>query len=135
MGFDYAASARPIPVLLIAVSGWMNRRQLQVIEYLREENRVLREQLGGQRALYVDFCRSWLADGLQRGASRSYRYFDSRLRLGSASLRRESTRISDTRCGMVVLWVPTATSRLPCYGRWDQAIIATRAEPILALTE
>ena len=27
--------------LLIAVSVWMNHRQLQVIEYFREENRVL----------------------------------------------------------------------------------------------
>jgi hypothetical protein len=33
----------PFRFLLIAVSGWMNHRQLQVIEYLREENRVLRE--------------------------------------------------------------------------------------------
>jgi hypothetical protein len=30
----------PFRFLLIAVSGWMNHRQLQVIEYLREENRV-----------------------------------------------------------------------------------------------
>ena len=45
MGFEYAESTRPIPILLIAVSAWMNHRQLQVIEYLREENRVLREQL------------------------------------------------------------------------------------------
>jgi hypothetical protein len=36
----------PFRFLLIAVSGWMNQRQLQVIDYLREENRVLREQLG-----------------------------------------------------------------------------------------
>src|SRR5215831_4992596 len=36
----------PFRFMLIAVSGWMNCRQLQVIEYLREENRVLREQLG-----------------------------------------------------------------------------------------
>jgi len=35
--------------VVIAVSGWMNQRQLQVIDYLREENRVLREQLGGRR--------------------------------------------------------------------------------------
>jgi hypothetical protein len=35
--------------VLIAASGWMKQRQLQVIDYLREENRVLREQLGGQR--------------------------------------------------------------------------------------
>jgi hypothetical protein len=26
--------------LLIAVPGWMNRQQLQLIDYLREENRV-----------------------------------------------------------------------------------------------
>jgi hypothetical protein len=36
----------PFRFLLIAVSGRMNQRQLQVIDYLREENRVLREQLG-----------------------------------------------------------------------------------------
>jgi len=29
--------------VLIAVSGWMNQRQLQVIDYLREENRVMSE--------------------------------------------------------------------------------------------
>jgi hypothetical protein len=29
----------PFCLLLIAVSGWMNQRQLQVIDYLREENR------------------------------------------------------------------------------------------------
>ena len=34
--------------LLIAVSGRMNHRQRQVIEDLREENRVLRKQLGGR---------------------------------------------------------------------------------------
>ncbi len=36
----------PFQFLLVAIAGWMNQRQLQVIEYLREENRVLREQLG-----------------------------------------------------------------------------------------
>ena len=34
----------PFRFVLIAVAGWMNQRQLQMIEYLREENRVLREQ-------------------------------------------------------------------------------------------
>ena len=36
----------PFRFLLITVSGWMNQQQLQLIDYLREENRVLREQLG-----------------------------------------------------------------------------------------
>lgn len=39
----------PFRFLLIALSGWMNQRQLHVIDYLREENRILREQLGGRR--------------------------------------------------------------------------------------
>jgi hypothetical protein len=33
-------------VVLISLAGWMNQRQLHVVDYLREENRVLREQLG-----------------------------------------------------------------------------------------
>src|SRR5215813_8539598 len=39
----------------------MNHRQLLVIEYLREENRVLREQLGGQRVRLNDNQRRRLA--------------------------------------------------------------------------
>jgi hypothetical protein len=38
----------PFRFVLVAVAGWLNQRQLQVIDYLREENRVLREQLGGR---------------------------------------------------------------------------------------
>jgi putative transposase len=36
----------PFRFLLIAVAGWMNQQQQFAIDYLREENRVLREQLG-----------------------------------------------------------------------------------------
>lgn len=32
----------PFRFVLIAVAGWMNQAQQQMIEYLREENRVLR---------------------------------------------------------------------------------------------
>ena len=39
----------------------MNQRQLQVIDYLREENRVLREQLGGRRLRLDDDQRRRLA--------------------------------------------------------------------------
>jgi len=51
----------PFRFLLIAVSGWMNQRQLLVIEYLREENRVLREQLGDRRLRLNDDQRRRLA--------------------------------------------------------------------------
>src|ERR1700682_3973631 len=51
----------PFRFLLVTVAGWMNQRQLQVIDYLREENRVLREQLGGQRVRLNDDQRCRLA--------------------------------------------------------------------------
>ena len=51
----------PFRFLLIAVAGWMNQRQLQVIDYLREENRVLREQLSGRRVRFNDDQRRRLA--------------------------------------------------------------------------
>lgn len=51
----------PFRFLLIAVSGWMNQRQLQAIDYLREENRVLREQLGNRRLRLTNDQRRRLA--------------------------------------------------------------------------
>jgi hypothetical protein len=35
-------------------SGWVNRRQLDVIEYLQGESRVLKERLGGRRIRFTD---------------------------------------------------------------------------------
>jgi hypothetical protein len=39
----------PFRFVLIAVAGWMNQQQQDAIDYLREENRILGEQLGGRR--------------------------------------------------------------------------------------
>jgi hypothetical protein len=44
----------PFQFLVIALAGWMNQRQQDVIEYLREENRVLREQRGNRRLRFND---------------------------------------------------------------------------------
>ena len=44
-----------------AMAGWVNRGQQQVIEYLLEENRVLREQLAGRRLRLSDKQRRRLA--------------------------------------------------------------------------
>ena len=41
-------------VLLVALAGWVNRHQLEVIAYMREENRVLKEQIGGRRLRFTD---------------------------------------------------------------------------------
>jgi hypothetical protein len=47
-------SLDPFQFLLVAVAGGMNRHQQRTIEYLREENRVLREQLGDRRWPFND---------------------------------------------------------------------------------
>ncbi len=47
--------------LVLTVAGWMNRRQLDVIEYLLEENRVLREHVGKRRLQFTDTQRRRLA--------------------------------------------------------------------------
>jgi putative transposase len=44
-----------------AVAGWINRGQHQVLEYLLEKNRVLREQLGTRRLRLTDAQRRRLA--------------------------------------------------------------------------
>ena len=51
----------PFRFVLISIAGWMNHQQQQAIDYLREENRVLREQLGGRRLRFTDDQRRRLA--------------------------------------------------------------------------
>ena len=51
----------PFRFVLIALSGWMNSQQLLLIYYLREENRVLKEQLGDKRLRFTDDQRRRLA--------------------------------------------------------------------------
>ena len=51
----------PFRFLQIVLAGWVNRHQQDVIDYLREENRVLREQLGGKRLRLNDDQRRRLA--------------------------------------------------------------------------
>ncbi len=47
--------------LVLTMAGWLNRQQEDLIDYLREENRVLREQLGGQPLRLTDAQRLRLA--------------------------------------------------------------------------
>lgn len=51
----------PFRFVVLALSGWMNHRHLEMIDYLREENRVLREQLRGRRLRLNDDQRRRLA--------------------------------------------------------------------------
>src|SRR5450759_4316968 len=52
---------QPLQLLLVIFAGWVNRHQLDVIEYLQEENRVLKERLGGRRIRLTDAERCRLA--------------------------------------------------------------------------
>jgi transposase InsO family protein len=54
-------NALPLQFLMLIFAGWVNRHQQDVIEYLQEENRVLREQLGGKRLRFTDKQRRRLA--------------------------------------------------------------------------
>src|SRR5262245_51394085 len=51
----------PFSFLVVTVAGWLNQRQQQIIEYLVEENRVLREQMGHRRFQFTDNQRRRLA--------------------------------------------------------------------------
>jgi hypothetical protein len=56
--------------VLIAVAGGMNQRQLRIMDYLREENRALREQLGGRRLPPLSRPRPW-GPGIENGPPRN----------------------------------------------------------------
>ena len=42
---------QPWQLMLIILASWVNRQQQEVIEYLRAENSVFKEQLGKKRIL------------------------------------------------------------------------------------
>lgn len=51
----------PLRFLLLLFAGLVNRQQAKVLDYLREENRLLREQLGRKRLRLTDDQRARLA--------------------------------------------------------------------------
>ncbi len=57
----WLVNASQLQFLISILAGWVNRGQQDIIEYLREENRVLREQLGEKRLLFTDVQRRRLA--------------------------------------------------------------------------
>ena len=52
---------QPFHLFLVALASWLNRHQQDVIDYLIEENRVFKDQLGGQRLQFTDDQRRRLA--------------------------------------------------------------------------
>ncbi|HTP30107.1 MAG TPA: hypothetical protein VMK12_31180 [Anaeromyxobacteraceae bacterium] len=54
-------STAALEFLLRTFAGWVNRRQLAMIDYLKAENLVLRQQLGGRKPRFTDDQRYRLA--------------------------------------------------------------------------
>ena len=56
----------PLRFVTVALAGWLNQQQQDIIDYLREENKVLREQLGNRRLRLNDEQRRRLATRAQK---------------------------------------------------------------------
>ena len=53
--------ASVLRLLLLTITGWLDRREREVLAYLIEENRLLRRQVGGRRLRFTDEDRRRLA--------------------------------------------------------------------------
>ena len=55
------ASIFPLQYVIATLTLWLNRQQQEVIDYLKEENRLLKAKLGGQKIHFTDAERRRLA--------------------------------------------------------------------------
>lgn len=55
------AALFPLQYVIAACSLWLNRQQQEVIDYLKEENRLLKEKLGDRKLHFTDTERRRLA--------------------------------------------------------------------------
>jgi hypothetical protein len=60
-------------MLLVVLTGWLERREREALAYLIEENRLLRQQLGGRRLHLTDDDRRRLAVRAHRLGRRAVR--------------------------------------------------------------
>ena len=85
----------PWTFTVVAVAGWMNRQQQQVIEYLRTENQILREKLGTERIFLNESQRVRLATAAMKLGRDLLRQFgtlfspDTRIRWNRWSIARK----------------------------------------------
>src|SRR5437660_5604756 len=88
----------PFSFLAVCVAGWINRRDQQVIEYLIEENRVLREQIGKRRMRFSDNQRCRLAARAKKLSRKALRQARAQiLRFVAAATRATGEAIRGSR--------------------------------------
>ena len=86
-------------ILVMMFAGWVNQEQRAMINYLREENRILREQMSGRRLRLTD---------------------DQRRRLASCSATSRASVLRTPSCaGTAGLWL-VSTMVLENAGRADR---------------
>jgi putative transposase len=56
-----SAILTPFSLVITCIAGWLNQHQQRTVDYLVEENRVLREQIGNRRLRFTDDQRRRLA--------------------------------------------------------------------------
>jgi len=54
VGFSMPSALKPISFVVTCLAGWLSEHQQRAIDYLTEENRVLREQIGDKRLRFTD---------------------------------------------------------------------------------
>ena len=62
---------------MVAIAGWINQHQLDVIEYLKEENQVLKELRKGKRIRFTDAQRRRLAAKAKKLGRKALRGLDT----------------------------------------------------------
>src|SRR5437763_15939856 len=87
---------QPLQFLLVALAGWVNQQQRDVIDYLQAENRVLREQLGPRRLRFTDDQRVRLAAKAKRLPRRVGFGRRASVRLAGAAGRRGASSCEHT---------------------------------------
>jgi hypothetical protein len=80
--------ASAFQLLLMVLTGWLARREREVVDYLIEENRCLRRQLGTRRVRLTD-------DDRRRLAARAYRVGRRALH-DTATIARHVTTVAPT---------------------------------------
>jgi len=82
-------------ILLVALGGWANRRQLEVIAYLREENRILKDVDSRLiPVLGIDTCQHVAGDAVfYRGSATLERQPDQASRYGDGGKNASEHRV------------------------------------------
>ena len=100
-------NASAFHLLLMVLTGWLAHREREVVDYLIEENRCLRRQLGTRRVRLID-------DDRRRLAARAYRVGRRALRDLATIATPDTALAPAAHCAEVDVRPKGGTGRLRC---------------------